>query len=247
MTIDVVLLPRELPPGALAGKAVVVLDVLRATTTITSALAHGIRRIRAFASLEEAKSAAEATIPRPLTCGELRALRAPGMDLGNSPDQFLPEHAGREIFMATTNGTKALAASRQAAALFAGALVNASAVARAVANTGRDVVLLCSGTDGAVSMEDAIGAGAIANILISRQGGELATDLARIAQRLFLQAKDDLSAALHEGQGGHNLRRVNLQKDIEFAARLDVFDIVGVVDPQTLIISCTSCQPNPKA
>jgi 2-phosphosulfolactate phosphatase len=236
MTVDVVLLPAHLPDGFLIGKCVIVLDVLRATTSITAALAVGVRSVHAFADLASAKSAAENASPRPILCGEIHTLPPPGFDLGNSPRQFTAQHAGRDVYLATTNGTKALAAARPAAALFCGALVNATSVSKAVAATGMNIVLLGSGTDGAISLEDTLGAGAICEAILKLGDLQLASDTARIAHRAFLQARADLPTALRDGQGGRNVMRANLEPDIDFCARLDVFNIVGEVDREHLII-----------
>ncbi|MDP9174846.1 MAG: 2-phosphosulfolactate phosphatase [Planctomycetota bacterium] len=236
MTVDVVLLPAHLVEGSLAGKSVVVFDVLRATTSITAALAVGVRSIRAFASLDDALAAANKVNPRPLLCGEAHTVAPPGFDLGNSPRQFTTAHAGRDVYLATTNGTKALAASRSAAALFCGALVNAGLAARAVASRGNDIVLLGSGTDGRISLEDTLGAGAVCNALVQNGAATLASDMAIIARRLFLEARKDLPGALRDGQGGHNVIKAGLEPDIDFAARLDVIDVVGEVDTADLVI-----------
>jgi 2-phosphosulfolactate phosphatase len=235
MDVTVVLTPAYLGNESLADKTVVVFDVLRATTTITSAFAAGIPSIHVFAELDDAKRAAASTIPRPLLIGELNALPAPGVDLGNSPRQFTKEHAGRVIFMATTNGTKAMTAARTAAKQFTGALVNVSAVSRAALDTGRSVLLLGSGTAGAISMEDTIGAGAVCQKL-SDAGYFVANDTARIARRLFLACQDNLPTILRETQGGRNNIKVGLDADIAFAAQVDYFDIVGEVDTETLVI-----------
>jgi 2-phosphosulfolactate phosphatase len=235
MDVDVVLIPAHLNGQSLSNKTVIVFDVLRATTTITSALDAGIRVIRAFGDLADAKQAAAEHKPRPILCGELHALPAPGVDLGNSPGQFTAEHAGREIFMATTNGTKAIVAARHAAEIFIGALVNATAAANAAAAARRPVVLLGSGTNGEISMEDAIGAGAVCHLLEAR-GFAAAGDVARMARQLFLSAASSLPAVLRDCQGGRNIRKVGLDPDIDFAARLDVFNLVGVVDPSNLAI-----------
>jgi len=235
MDVTVVLLPAYLGNESLADKTVIVFDVLRATTTITSAFAAGIPSIHVFAELDDAKRAAASTNPRPILIGELNALPAPGVDLGNSPRQFTKEHAGRDIFMATTNGTKAMAAARSAAKMFTGALVNASAVSHAALETGRSVLLLCSGTAGAISMEDTIGAGAVCQKLADA-GYFLANDVARMARRLFLACREDLPNILRETQGGRNNIKVGLDADIAYAAQLDKFDIVGEVDTKTLTI-----------
>jgi 2-phosphosulfolactate phosphatase len=233
--IRVVLMPSGLD-GSLAGKTCVVFDVLRATTTMIAGFAAGIRRIHAFAELEDARRASAAYTPKPILCGELHALPAPGVDLGNSPGQFTADHAGREMFMATTNGTKALNAARAASDLFIGALVNTAAVARAAAATNRPIVLLGSGTAGEISMEDTIGAGAVCDALLKRDGFVLANDVARMAHRLFIYCRDNLPTVLRDGQGGRNIHRVGLDADVDFAARLDVFDLVGVVDTGNLVI-----------
>jgi 2-phosphosulfolactate phosphatase len=235
MDVEVVLTPAYLGDQSLAGKTVVVFDVLRATTTIISAFASGIRSVHAFAELSDAKSTAEKQAPRPILCGEVNALPAPGVDLGNSPGQFTPQHAGQDLFMATTNGTRALSAARSASDLFVGALVNATAAAVAAAATHRPVLLLGSGTNRQIAMEDVIGAGAVCQHLF-KHGYFPANDAARMARRLFLAAAGDLPVVLRECQGGRNIIRAGLEPDIDFAARLDVFDIVGVVDTSNLII-----------
>ncbi|MGA2582493.1 MAG: 2-phosphosulfolactate phosphatase [Tepidisphaeraceae bacterium] len=237
MLIDVVYLPADLHGANLSEKTVVVFDVLRATTSITAALAVGVRSIRAFADLYSAQSAAATQNPRPLLCGEIHALRAPGFDLGNSPGQFTPEYAGREVFLSTTNGTKALAAARAAGVLCCGALVNATAVAKFVAAKARDAILLCSGTEGAISMEDILGAGAVSNALLEIGNATLATDAARVAHRLFQSTKTDLPAVLRQCQGGRNIIRAGLEPDIDFCARLDAFALVGVSDKDLVIRS----------
>jgi 2-phosphosulfolactate phosphatase len=236
MDVEVVLTPAYLSQSLLAGKSVVVFDVLRATTTIIAALAAGIRSVHAFGDLDNARSAAAAQTPRPILCSELHALPAPGVDLGNSPGQFTAEYWGRDVFMATTNGTKALNAARSASALFAGALVNAAAAAKAAASANRAILLLGSGTNGEIAMEDTIGAGAVCHYLLQQTRYSLANDAARMAYRLFLACRDDLPRVLRDCQGGRNVAKVGLEADIDFAARLDVFDIAAAVDTRTLVI-----------
>src|SRR3981081_2472517 len=161
MTADVILLPAFLHPEHLASRTVVVFDVLRATTTMTAALAIGLKEIRIFGDLESARRAASASEPTRVLCGEDRCLPPPGFDLGNSPASFVREqHFGRTVLMSTTNGTRAIVAAAGAHVILAGALVNARAVARATAQIGRNVTLLCAGTNGAIATEDLLGAGA---------------------------------------------------------------------------------------
>jgi 2-phosphosulfolactate phosphatase len=235
MDVEFFFTPACLSPP-LGGKTVIVFDVLRATTTITAALVAGIRSVRVFADLSQAKAAAAAANPRPILCGELHALPAPGVDMGNSPGQFGPQHAGRDVYLSTTNGTKALAAARSADNVFAGALVNAAAVADAAAATDRPILLLGSGTEGEVSMEDTLGAGAVCSRLLKRPDISLIGDGARLAYHLFNASRDHLPAVLRDTQGGRNNLKVGLDADVDFAARLNVFNIVGVMDRENLVI-----------
>ena len=235
--IDVVLLPKHLEPRQLDGRTVVVFDVLRATTTMAAALAAGVEEIRVFGSLDEAARAAAADPGARILCGEENCLPPPGFDLGNSPGAFRREsHAGRTAYMSTTNGTRAILAARRARTVFAGALVNASAVARAVAAAGADVTLLCAGTGGAVAMEDVIGAGAVMAALGRSFPISPDSDAALIARRLYEAAAHDLRTALIESLGGRNVIAAGLLEDIAFAARLDALDVVGFVERQTLSV-----------
>ena len=238
MRVNVTLLPQDAVADAFFGRAVVVFDVLRATTTMTAAMAAGVREIRIFGDTESARRAAAevAGTPRPLLCGEAQCLPPAGFDLGNSPGALnRAAHEGRSLYMSTTNGTRAIIAARSAKLLLAGALVNASAVARALAAAGLAVTLLCAGTNGQVAMEDVIGAGAVADALGKLAEVELETDGARMAVRLFQAARGDLRGALAEAAGGRNVIAAGLEADIDFAARLDCFDVVGRVEEGLIV------------
>jgi len=226
-----------LEPHHLSGRTVVVFDVLRATTTMAAALAAGVTEIRVFASLQEASRAAAEADGSRILCGEEKCLPPAGFDLGNSPGAFRRElHGGRTAYMSTTNGTRAIVAARDAATVLTGALVNASAVARAAAAGGADVTLLCAGTGGAVAMEDVIGAGAVMASLARLTPVEPQSDAALIARDLYRARGRDLRAALAEAVGGRNVSDAGLAPDIDFAARVDALDVVGRVDGATLTV-----------
>src|SRR5688500_12108117 len=218
MNAEVVLLPRDLKPGQLRERTCVVFDVLRATTTMAAALHAGVTEIRLFDNLDAARAAAAAAHEKPrLLCGEAQCRAPAGFDLGTSPGQFLASHRGAAMFMCTTNGTRALLAAREAAVLFIGAIVDASAVAAALRATGRNVTLLCAGTNGEVAMEDVIGAGAVLAVLDAKASN----DVALMAMRLFDASRNDLRDALRQTAGGRNVIDAKLDADIDFAARLD--------------------------
>lgn len=232
MRVEVVELLRNLRPEHLRRRAVVVFDVLRATTSMVTALANGADRIVVFDSLDAARHvhAQPRDSRSSLLCGEERCLKPADFDLGNSPGGFEREVVeGKTIFMCTTNGTRAIVAARGAAELFAAALVNATATAQHLARLGRDVTLLCSGTEGEVAPEDLIGAGAVVDRLCAVVPTTRVDDAARASRERFKSVRPDLLAALRDTRGGRNIIRAGLSGDIEVAARLDVYDVVAVI------------------
>ncbi len=237
MKVDAAFLPGELTDTQINGRAIVVLDVLRATTTMTAALAAGVKEIRIFDDVDQALTAARAhTGPRVL-CGERGCLPPEGFDLGNSPGAFSAEkYAGCTVFMCTTNGTRAIVAARRARRVWVGAIVNAGAVARRLAEEGLDVTLLCAGTQGQIALEDVLGVGAIAEELAGIGNIEFNSDAIQVAQRLFRACRSDLRGAMAEGIGGRNVLAVNLSADIDYAARLNSLDVVGIVQDDPLAI-----------
>jgi 2-phosphosulfolactate phosphatase len=240
MNVDVVLLPKDLQPHHLESRVVVVFDVLRATTTMAAALAAGVGEIRVFGDLAAARSAAARGGGARVLCGEENCLPPAGFDLGNSPGAFSRAlHAGRTVFMSTTNGTRAIVAAREAPVVLTGALVNAAAVARAIATRWPrvGVTLLCAGTGGAVALEDVLGAGAVMEALAAHASIDPASDAAAIAGRLFRAARADLRAALAESRGGRNVVAAGLAPDVDFASRLDSLDTVGFVEKDPLSVT----------
>lgn len=231
--VDLIRLPDELAPGHIQGRAVAVFDVIRATTTIVSALAAGAKEVRVFGSLDAAATAAAGFAGARLLCGEVRCLRPEGFDLGNSPlDYNRPRVEGRTLFMSTTNGTRAIVAASGAARIFAAALVNASAMAQALASNGGDVTLLCAGTNGQIAPEDLIGAGAVAWALREL----LPVKMDESVTEAYELSRADLAAALRRTQGGKNVIDAGLPGDLDFCARLDaVTDLVAEIrgDPPT--------------
>jgi 2-phosphosulfolactate phosphatase len=242
MRSEVILLPADLRPEHLDACSVVVFDVLRATTSMTAALAAGAREIRIFGDTSAALAGRDSYAKNTsgslsLLCGEESALAPPGFDLGNSPPAFTQSVcAGRALFISTTNGTRAVLAARGAQAIFIAALVNASAAARVVAETRLNVTLLCAGTNGQIALEDLLGCGAVLEALSRIRPVIDESDRVLMARRLFASARHDLPGLLRQTQGGQNIMNVGLAADIDFAARLDVFDVVGRVVGQPPVV-----------
>jgi 2-phosphosulfolactate phosphatase len=237
--------PRELPADV-HGAQVVVLDVLRATSTMVTALAAGARELRLYDSLDGARHARRQTSAGPVVlAGEQNCRKPEDFDLGNSPREFVTERVGNAvILLATTNGTRAAVAAQRAGAqtLLAGALLNATATARALLPEldARDTLLLCAGTNGASSLEDVLGAGAILfGLLQATYRTNLAfTDTSWMAYHAFTAVRPRLSAALRLGQGGINVINAGLDDDIDHCGRLDALPVVAtmaLVDQQLTV------------
>jgi 2-phosphosulfolactate phosphatase len=203
------------PAEAERAPTAVVVDVLRATSTIAQALASGYRRVLCCAEVEEAREL-HARLGDAVLAGERKAVAIPGFDLGNSPREFA-EPLGETLILTTTNGTRAiLAAAESAETVLVGSLLNLEALA-AAARAGGDVEIVCAGLQGRFTIDDAYCAGRIAALL----GGER-SDAAEAAVRLarsFAGPEEGLSAS---GNPEHAL----LAEDIAWCARESVLDVV---------------------
>jgi 2-phosphosulfolactate phosphatase len=190
--------PPVLPPAEGGPDAAVVIDVLRATTTIAWSLANGAEAIEAFADLGELEAAAAAwPEAQRLRAGERGGQRVAGYDLGNSPLAVTPELVGgKRIFMSTTNGTRSLAAVRSVPLLVTACLPNRTAVARRlIAQGSTKVWIVGSGWEGDYSLEDSLAAGAVASA---------ATELA-VAPHVGVRfGNDEMLAALALWQQWHH-------------------------------------------
>jgi 2-phosphosulfolactate phosphatase len=229
--VDVALLPAALVPATLGTTTVLVIDVLRASTTIVTALSNGCRAIVPLDDPDEARRRAAATADA-LIAGERRGEPLEGFDLGNSPLEFTREQVdGRTLFLTTSNGTKALLAARPAAAIGVAGFVNLSAAAAWAHAQGRDVVLLCSGERGDRSLEDEICAGLLVDRLreVSPDAtpGREATEVARRARPY---AKD-LARVAQDSRWARHLTSRGRGRDVAACLTLDAFALVPVYRP----------------
>ncbi len=218
-----------LSPGALdsRGKVCVAIDVLRASSTVVTALALGAQEVVAVTSLRQARSLARRL--GYLLCGERGGLPPPRFHLGNSPAQLRPEVVGgKGLVLTTSNGTRLLASLAEARAVLVGCLLNREAVARAALAMDGPVALVCAGDGGGrrLALEDVIGAGAILDAALSLEPSLMLDDSARLAHWAFLACRDDLAEALANTQHGLRLLSLGLGEDVSFCARLDVWDVV---------------------
>ncbi|MCH7688157.1 MAG: 2-phosphosulfolactate phosphatase [Planctomycetes bacterium] len=241
MTRDIFvhLLPVLFQPDDLRDGTAVVIDVLRASTTITHALAAGANAVIPCEEVEEARQiAANLPATEVVLGGERDSKKIEGFDLDNSPLQYTPETVGgKTVVFTTTNGTRALSRSRQAERILLGSFVNLNAVIESLAEDNRALHLVCAGTRGQISAEDVLCAGAIAEGLATTLGSTSRRhDQTRIAMDFFaanMQDESSLLESLRESLGGRNLHRLGFDADIERAATRDLFDLVPRYSPQT--------------
>jgi 2-phosphosulfolactate phosphatase len=225
--VHVHLSPLLVQPRHLAGSVTVVVDVLRATTTIVHALAAGCLAVRPIAEVDEARRLAD-SLPagKVLLAGERDGQPVPGFDLGNSPGEFTGERCGgTTLVLTTTNGTRALLLADTAARVLVGAFVNFSAICEQLRADPRPVHILCAGESGNVALEDTLFAGAVVECLCENKLAQL-NDGARVAWDCFEQHGRVLEGALAVGAGGARLHALGYDDDIRAAARVDAFALV---------------------
>ncbi len=225
--VQVHLLPCLAPAGRLAGGIAVVIDVLRASTTIVCALAAGAVCVRPCAEIEEARElAGQMRVGRAVLGGERGGVAPPGFDLGNSPREYTGRACmGNTVVLTTTNGTRALLRAAEAERVLVAAFVNFSAVCEQLRQDARPVHVVCAGTEGEVSLEDTILAGALVDCLSQASEVRL-NDAARLAWDAFENHGRCLLGALQVGKGGATLRGLGYDEDIKAAAQVDRFALV---------------------
>jgi len=209
------------PDEAGAAPTGIVIDVIRATTTICQALASGYERVFCTAEVEEARALREA-LGEGILGGERNAVRIPGFDLGNSPREYLERRDG-PLILSTTNGTRAIVAvGQRCERVFAASLLNLASVVEETRAAGEDALVLCAGVQGTLALDDAYVAGRIVELLEWER-----TDASEAAVRLAA-TWGGAEEAFRASRSGRNLleNAPELEEDIAFCARESVLDVV---------------------
>ena len=246
--LNVYALPSLVEPADLTGATAIVIDVLRASTTIITALEAGAKEVAPCTEVGEARRlAADFPAGEAVLGGERGGTAVEGFELGNSPREYHPGTVeGRTVVYTTTNGTRALFRCRAAAEVLVAGFVNVSAVCRRVA--GRDrIAVVCAGTDGEVSEDDVLLAGMIAERTHRQRGMTYQLNaqaltarenwLAAFALPIALGSEPlpppRLAARLRTSRGGKALVPLGMDADILSAAHVDCYRLVPVLDPQS--------------
>ncbi|WP_437229598.1 2-phosphosulfolactate phosphatase [Planctomicrobium sp. SH661] len=238
--IHVHMLPTFLDGVSLSGSTAIVIDVLRATTTMIHALGHGARAVMPFLNVEDALAAsAHLPVRDRLLGGERHGKLIPGFDLGNSPLDYVEDVvAGKTILFTTTNGTRALLQCGSAKQVFLGAFTNLDAVVNASRRCGADVHLVCAGTDGQLTAEDILFAGAAASELLKAGPaewtvGSVQTQMAVDFYEARSRSPDLFRKTFFESLGAQNLLELGMERDVVRAMEKNLIRIVPIWNPES--------------
>ena len=224
--------PEETPTGEMPECAIAV-DVLRATTTMATVLAHGGEAVQFFSDLDKLVEVSEQfPVEKRLRAGERGGAKVPGFDLGNSPLDCKQEVVeGKRLFISTTNGTRALQRIQEAKTVITGAFVNLTSVVEYLAqNQPETVWMVGSGWEGSYSLEDTACAGAIAHHLLEKTKLSIddvaGNDEVIAAIALYSQWKDDLLQMFKYASHGKRLLGLDCNDDLKYCSQIDTFDVL---------------------
>lgn len=230
--IEVCLSPDLIGILDLKEKTVVVVDVLRATSCMAAGLANGVEHILPFDNVEDCQSMSSQGY---ITAGERNGRKIPGMDIGNSPFDYMDERMnGQKVATTTTNGTKSIHLSKNAQHIITGAFLNISSVARYVQSRSLPCIIVCAGWKGKVNLEDSLFAGNLIDLLTGTH--MVSDDSSWLVYQAYKRVeKDPLVDHISWSEHAQRLAKFNIIKDIEFCSKRDVFDVVPEMNDGRLI------------
>jgi 2-phosphosulfolactate phosphatase len=221
-TIDVCLSPELMHLYDVRDKTVVVVDILRATSCMVTALANGAESIMPFANLEQCLKMKTRGF---ITSGERDGKKVDGFDKGNSPFEYMGDEVhGLKIAFTTTNGTLAIEKSKDAKKVLIGSFLNLSSVVKNLLMGENNVLIVCAGWKGRVNLEDTLFAGAVVEKLKDYLGPDCDAPLA--ARHLYNLAKDDMAKFLGESSHVKRLNRLNIHEDFDYCLKVDEYNVL---------------------
>jgi 2-phosphosulfolactate phosphatase len=238
MNVQLLLTPHTLDHVELEGKTVVVIDVLRSSTTICASLRAGARGVIPVAEPGEAGELRAKLGPgASVLAGERKGVKIENFQFGNSPAEFTPETVGgKNVILCTTNGTKVFDMTARAGQVYCGALVNISSIAEAVATLKQDLVIVCSGREGGFSIEDTLCGGLLIDLLATRHRQKIIlNDAGALARLLYRERKDALEEAIAQGEHGRYLASLGMATDVVLCSYVDSMPVVPVLRDGRLV------------
>ncbi|TCC93260.1 2-phosphosulfolactate phosphatase [Pedobacter frigiditerrae] len=231
-TIEVCLTPALLHLYNIENSIVVVIDILRATSSITYGIDNGAEAIIPVAHVEDCLAYADKGF---LLAAERNGEVVAGYDFGNSPFSYTKEKVGgKTVVLTTTNGTKAMhMAQERAYKVVVGSFLNLTSLCNYLTAQDKNVLLLCSGWKDNFNLEDTLFAGAVVNVL--RNDFTHSDDACVVAEDMYLMAKDDLRTYLHKSSHSHRLAALNIEEDVRFCLKLDLCKAIPVLEGEKLV------------
>lgn len=239
MQVEVFLTGTSFVPEDVRGRTTVVIDVLRTSTTVATALMNGARAVVPVSDRGEAARMAASMDPATtLLGGERGGVTIEGFHLGNSPREYDADTVGgRTIIMSTSNGTATVARSTAAAEIVIGGFVNASAVVNYVIAKGRDVTIVCAGWMNRVSLEDTLCAGLLIDLMGPVQPGIPETDSAHIARVLYGHDRTSVADRIASCNHARRLDRLGHHDDIAICSAIDSIPVVPTFVDSRLVLA----------
>jgi 2-phosphosulfolactate phosphatase len=233
MNIEVCFSPQSYPLFHNPASVVVIIDILRASSAITTAMFHGVSKMIPVATLEEAQKYKENGF---LVAAERNAEIVKGFDLGNSPFGYMSSKVkGKTIAITTSNGTHALEVARQAKKVIIGSFLNMDTVIEYLRKEKKDVLFLCAGWKNKFNLEDSIYAGAIAESLIYKYGFNSICDSTIASMELYKLAKHDMYAFLANSSHRNRLAKLHLERDIQYCLTPNQCPVLPVFDGKYIV------------
>jgi len=246
MIVDVIPSIKDLSPTKIYGKTVIVLDIFRCTSTIVTALANGCREVIPARSELEAKEIAAKLEPNSFVlAGEVRGTKIKNFDFGNSPLEFSQEVIrDKTIILSTTNGSEAIKASKSAKHIIISSFLNVSAACSRAVTYHKDIVIICSGTNGNIALEDLMGAGCHVSRLKHYYQDVMLSDQARTFYYLYNYFKENLNQVLQTSRSGLNLQHLGYEQDIAFCLQKNLYKLAPVYQNNSISLQYANMANN---
>ena len=227
MKIDIIISADDIQESKIKNKNIVVIDMLRATTVITTAFMNGCSEVIPYLTIDEALNKGK-TLKRDsyVLGGERKAMKIEGFDLSNSPLEYTKDTVNNKtVIITTTNGTRTLTECTEAKRIFVGAMINGKSVAEKLVELGDDVCIVNAGTNGEFSMDDFICSGYIINEILKLTNKVDLTDIAKTANYIY-ESNPSIESFINSARHYGVMKDLDLMEDIHYAMQKDITKIV---------------------
>ncbi|MCR1934876.1 2-phosphosulfolactate phosphatase family protein [Clostridium tepidum] len=226
MNIDIVISADHVDEKRLVNKTVVVIDILRATSVIITAINNKCKRVIPVLTIEEAKDIAKNSKEEVILGGERNALKIDGFNFSNSPLEYTKQFVeNKTVILSTTNGTRAINNSFNAKTILISALINSKATAKAIDKLDEDLIIINSGTNGQFSMDDFICGGYLIDCLLKIRKDLKLSDIAKTAHYVY-ENNRDIKSFVQKAKHYKRLKSLDLEKDLEYCFQKDIINVV---------------------